>query len=151
MNPKEPRDQVGHPGRAPEVRRILSPLDTPEAEALVVALELAPAGQMEDDANFAPEERLDDRGPDAFALLLRENGDRGQFAAPVAVRLDLAHPNELLVLLGHHEVGPLKVHPGQMHLSNQASDCELVVLGCGTDGEWHPGDSRLSRGPADPA
>src|SRR5713226_8438147 len=106
---------------------------------------------MENDAILAPEERLDDRGPDAFALLLGENGDRGQFAAPVAVRLDLAHPNELLVVLGHHEVGPLKVHPGQMHLRYEASDCELVVRGCGTDGERHPGDSRLSRGPANPA
>src|SRR5258708_24305902 len=132
MNRKEPGDQVGHPGRALEIRRILSPLNTPEAEALVVALELAPAGQMEYDANLAPEERLDDGGPDASALLLRHNGDRGQFAAPVPVRLDLAHPNDLLSLFGHHEVGPLKVHPRQMHLRNEAPDCDLVVLGCGT-------------------
>src|SRR5712692_9657787 len=80
-------------------------------------------------------------------LPLREDGDRCQFTASVAVRLDLAHADHLSVLLSHHEIGPLKVHPRQTYLGNEASDCRLVVLGRGTDGERHPGGSRLSRGP----
>src|SRR5258706_3246487 len=133
MNAKEPCDHVGHPGREAEVGRIFGPLDTLEAKALVVALELAPAGQMEDGAGLAPEERLDDRGPDAFALPFGDDGDRGQFAASVAVRFDLAPSDDLSVLLDHHEVRPLKVHPGKMDLPNEAPDCGLVVGGGGAE------------------
>src|SRR5713101_8701003 len=102
---------------------------------------------MEDDACFASEKRVDHRGPDVPPLPLTEDGDRGQFTASVAVRLDLAHADHLSVLLSHHEIGPLKVHPRQTYLGNEASDCRLVVLGRGTDAERHPGASRLSRGP----
>src|SRR5229473_1074558 len=132
---------------APDVRRIRSRLNTPEAEPLVVALELAPAGQIEDDACFASEESFDHCGPDLLPLPLGEDGDRGQFTASVAMRLDLAHTDHLSILLGNHEIGPSKVHPRQTYLGNEASDCGLVVLGRGTDGDRHPGASRLSRGP----
>src|SRR6266404_4586280 len=116
MYSEQRRDAVGESSRAPEVRRIRSRLNTPEAEASVVALELAPAGQMENDACFASEEPLDHCGPDVLPLPLREDGDRGQFTASVAVRLDLAHADHLSVLLGHHQIGPLKVHPRQTYL-----------------------------------
>src|SRR5258706_14956934 len=116
MNAKEPCDHVGHPGREAEVGRIFGPLDTLEAKALVVALELAPAGQMEDGADLAPEERRHDRGPDALALPLADDGDRGQFAASLAVRLDLAPGDALSRLLYHHERRPLKGHPAQLSL-----------------------------------
>src|SRR5229473_2199653 len=151
MYAEEPRDGVDQRVRAPEVGRIRSRLDTSEAEAFVVALELAPAGQMEDHACFASEERLDHCGPDVLPLLLREDGDRGQFAASVAMRLDLAHADHLSVLLGNHEIWPLKVHSRQTYLRNEASDCRLVVFGRGTDGERHPDASRLSPGSANPA
>src|SRR5258708_7630249 len=85
MYAEEPPDGTDQRGRAPEVGRIRSPLDTLEAEVFVVALELAPAGQMEDDACFAGEKRIDHRGPDVLPLPLGEDGDRGQFTASVAV------------------------------------------------------------------
>src|SRR5713226_3547620 len=150
MYPEQRRDAVDESSRAPEVRRIRSRLNTLEAEPLVVALELAPAGQIEDDACFASEESFDHCGPDLLPLPLREDGDRGQFTASVAVRLDLAHAYHLSVLLGNHEIGPLKVHSRQTYVRNEASDRGLVALGRGTDSERHPGDSRLSRGPPHP-
>src|SRR6267143_5275425 len=146
MYPEEPHDQVGEPGRATKVGRICSLLETPEAEAFVVTLELAAAGQMEDDAGLASQELTDDRRPDALALPTWDDGDGCQLTAAVAVRLDLAHPDDLSILLGHHEVWPLKVHGRKTRFPDLTADRALVGLRRGSDGGWHPGASRLSPG-----
>src|SRR6266851_2859119 len=144
------RDPADQQGRAPEVARIRSRLETFEPEAFVIALQLTPAGQVEHDSRLAREERLNDRVPDALALSSGHDRDRCQFTASVSVRLDLAHPDHLSVLLGHHEVRPTQVHAGQANLFDETEDSGLVGFGRGTGGSWHPGASRLSRGPPHP-
>src|SRR3989442_15081531 len=106
MYPEEWRDSAEEQGRAPEVGRIRGRLETRKAEALVVALQLAPAGKVEHDSRLAREERLDNRGPDALVLSSGHDRDRCQFTTSLAVRLDLAHPDHFSVLLGHHDVRP---------------------------------------------
>src|SRR5713226_2529635 len=128
------RDPADQQGRAPEVGRIRSRLETLEPEAFVVALQLAPAGQVEHDSRLAREQRLDDRGPDALALSSGHDRDRCQLPASVAVRLDLAHPDHLSVLLGDHEVRPAQVHAGQADRFDETEDSGLVGFGRGTDG-----------------
>src|SRR6267143_2150192 len=137
MYPEEPHDQVGEPGRATKVRRICSLLETPEAEAFVVTLELAATGQMEDDARLGSQECADDRSPDALPLPTWDDGDGCQLTAAIAVRLDLAHPDDLSVLLGHDEVWPMKVHRRKARFPDQTADRGLVGLGRGSDGAWH--------------
>src|SRR5260370_40570640 len=134
MYPEDWRDPADQQGRAPEVGRIRSRLETLEPEAFVVALQLAPGGKVEDDSRLAREERLDDRSPDALVLSSGHDRDRCQFTASVAVRLDLAHPEHLSVFLADHEVRPTQVHAGQPHLPDQAEDSGLVGFGRGTDG-----------------
>src|SRR6266852_9488562 len=134
MYPEEWRDPAEEQGCAPEVGRIGSRLETRKAEALVVALQLAPAGQVEYDSRLAREERLDDRIPDALALSSGHDRDRCQFTASVAVRLDLAHPDHHSVLLGDHEVRPTQVHAGQPNLFDETEDSGLVSFSRGTGG-----------------
>src|SRR6266852_7228514 len=116
MYAEDGRDPADQQGRAPEVGRIRIRLEALEPEAFVVALQLAPAGQVEHDSRLAREERLDDRTPDALVLSSGHDRDRCQFTASVAVRLDLAHPDHLSVLLGDYEVRPTQVHAGQPNL-----------------------------------
>src|SRR6266852_1930360 len=134
MYPEEWRDPAEEQGRGPEVVRIRGRLETSKAEAFVVALQLAPAGQVEHDSRLAREQRLDDRGPDALALSSGHDRDRCQFPASVAVRLDLAHPDHLSVLLGDHEVRPAQVHAGQANLFDESQDAGLVSFSRGTGG-----------------
>src|SRR5713101_9393070 len=134
MYPEEWRDSAEEQGRALEVGRIRGRLESLESEAFVVALQLAPAGQVEHDSRLAREERLNDRNPDALALSRGHDRDRCQFTASVSVRLDLANPNHLSVLLGHHEVRPTQVHAGQANLFDETEDSGLVSFGRGTGG-----------------
>jgi hypothetical protein len=53
LRPEQPHDEVDERDQPLEIGRVLGPLETPEAEALVKALQLAPAGQVEDDARLA--------------------------------------------------------------------------------------------------
>src|SRR6266849_1075351 len=134
MYAEEWRDPADQQGRAAEVGRIQSRLETLEPEAFVIALQLTPAGLVEHDSRLAREERLNDRNPDALALSKGHDRDRCQFTAPVAVRLDLAHPDHLSILLGDHEVRPTKVHAGQPNLFDETEDSGLVGFGRGTGG-----------------
>ena len=113
---------------------MLGPLEPLEPEALVVTLELAPAGQMENDAVLACEECLDERSANALALPRRYDCDRGQLPAAIPMGLDLADPDNRAILFGDHEMGPIQAHGVEVCLPYEAADRLLVGFGRRADG-----------------
>src|ERR1700694_5616700 len=149
-HPKGPHDQVDERDHAREVGGILGPLEGPEVEALVKALQIAPAGQVDDDARRAREEPLDQSAPNTLALPRGHDGDRGQLTTTIPMRLNLAHADDRPVLLSHHEVWPIEAHGVQLRLLDEAADRGLIRFGRRTDGRGHM-PSTLSPGSATPS
>ena len=97
-----------------------------------------------DDALLTGEEGLDNRAADALALTSRNDGDRGELAAPVPVSLDLPNPNDRPAVLGDDEVRPVETHAIDTGLLDEAANRQLIGLGRGSDGQRHVG--RLGSG-----
>ncbi len=117
---------------------MVGPLDAPEAESLVVTLQLAPAGQVKGVIALACDQRVDDGAADAVASALLYHRHRGQLTATVAMCLDLADTDDRAALLNDEEIGPFEVHGIDAGIANHASDRGLVPRGCRPDGVGHP-------------
>jgi len=135
--PREAPDQVYERNQAPEIGRVIGPVETPEAEAFVIALQLATARQVEDSARVAGKKRPDDGAPDPMTLARRHDHDGGELPATVAVCFDLAHAGDGAVLLSHDEVRPVEIHGVQPRVLDQVADSGLILRDCGADLDGH--------------
>src|SRR5438132_3045711 len=81
-NAKEPPDAVEHWNHAGEILRVLAASDQREAEPLVVALQLVPAGQVEN-PGLTGELGLDQPGPYPLPLQARNHCNRGELPASI--------------------------------------------------------------------